>query len=207
MPRQGARCILIGHTGHPEVEGTMGQYRPARRTAASIWSKHRTMSAKLVVQQSRTLAFVTQTTLSMDDTARIIEALQRTLSRPSSVRSKDDICYATQNRQDAVKELVRQCDLILVVGSHQQLQFQSSARDSANVMAVPAYLIDNADQIRRMAGWQARDRCHRRRLRAGDAGAAGDRALQARGAQLTEEQHGREETITFALPQALRRGA
>jgi len=143
---EGRECILIGHAGHPEVEGTLGQYHPD--SAGGIYLVETVEDvATLRVKDPEFLAYVTQTTLSMDDTADIIAALRRRF--PSIVGpKKDDICYATQNRQDAVKDLAKHCDLILVVGS-QNSSNSTRLKEIACRTGVPAYLIDNAGEIRR----------------------------------------------------------
>jgi 4-hydroxy-3-methylbut-2-enyl diphosphate reductase len=111
----GRECVLIGHKGHPEVEGTMGQYSGAQ--GGDIYLVEDVEQAlALEVQNPDRLSFVTQTTLSMDDTAAVIDALRSKFPNIEGPR-KDDICYATQNRQDAVKTLAEQVDLVLVVGS------------------------------------------------------------------------------------------
>ncbi|KPL27493.1 MAG: 4-hydroxy-3-methylbut-2-enyl diphosphate reductase [Acidithiobacillales bacterium SM1_46] len=142
LRKQGTEVILIGHAGHPEVEGTMGQANDGIylvETAADI--------AGLLVQDPDNLAYVTQTTLSVDDTAKIIEALR---SRFPAVRApkKDDICYATQNRQDAVKKLASECDVVLVIGSRNSSN-SNRLREVAEVQGARAYMIDGADDIRR----------------------------------------------------------
>jgi 4-hydroxy-3-methylbut-2-enyl diphosphate reductase len=142
LRKQGTEVILIGHAGHPEVEGTMGQANDGIylvETAADI--------AGLRVQDPGNLAYVTQTTLSVDDTAKIIEALR---SRFPAVRApkKDDICYATQNRQDAVKKLASECDVVLVIGSRNSSN-SNRLREVAEVQGARAYMIDGADDIRR----------------------------------------------------------
>ncbi len=113
--RDGRECILIGHAGHPEVEGTMGQYDAANGGAIYLVEDEEDV-ASLQVRNPEALAFVTQTTLSMDDTSRVIDALRKRFPAIGGPR-KDDICYATQNRQDAVKQLADECDVVLVVGS------------------------------------------------------------------------------------------
>jgi 4-hydroxy-3-methylbut-2-enyl diphosphate reductase len=142
LRKQGTEVILIGHAGHPEVEGTMGQANDGIylvETAADI--------AGLLIQDPDNLAYVTQTTLSVDDTAKIIEALR---SRFPAVRApkKDDICYATQNRQDAVKKLASECDVVLVIGSRNSSN-SNRLREVAEVQGARAYMIDGADDIRR----------------------------------------------------------
>ncbi|MDG1012741.1 MAG: 4-hydroxy-3-methylbut-2-enyl diphosphate reductase, partial [Luminiphilus sp.] len=112
---QGRECILIGHAGHPEVEGTMGQYNAASGGQMYLIEDEK-QAAALEVQDAKNLAYVTQTTLSVDDTARVIDALRKRFPEIQGPR-KDDICYATQNRQDAVKLLAEKVGLVLVVGS------------------------------------------------------------------------------------------
>src|SRR5690554_514556 len=109
---QGRECVLIGHAGHPEVEGTMGQYDDSQGGQIYLVENEADV-ATLQVENPDTLAFVTQTTLSMDDTSRVIDALKERFPAISGPR-KDDICYATQNRQDAVKQLAAACDVVLV---------------------------------------------------------------------------------------------
>ncbi|MDF9899710.1 UNVERIFIED_ORG: 4-hydroxy-3-methylbut-2-enyl diphosphate reductase [Pseudomonas reinekei] len=124
--RDGRECILIGHAGHPEVEGTMGQYDASNGGAIYLVEDEKDVAA-LQVNNPEKLAFVTQTTLSMDDTSRVIDALRSRFPAIGGPR-KDDICYATQNRQDAVKQLADECDVVLVVGQPEQFQLQSLAR-------------------------------------------------------------------------------
>jgi 4-hydroxy-3-methylbut-2-enyl diphosphate reductase len=145
--KEGRECILIGHAGHPEVEGTLGQYRRADgkggmylvESVEDVWN--------LKVKNPDFLAFVTQTTLSMDDTAEVIDALRKRFPNIAGPK-KEDICYATQNRQDAVKKLVKQCELILVVGS-QTSSNSTRLKEIAEKQGLAAYLIDNADEIKR----------------------------------------------------------
>ncbi|MDF3012074.1 MAG: 4-hydroxy-3-methylbut-2-enyl diphosphate reductase, partial [Cellvibrio sp.] len=113
--REGRECILIGHEGHPEVEGTMGQYNTGNGGVIYLVEDEADVDA-LVVNDPENLAYVTQTTLSMDDTAKVIEALRNKFPKIQGPR-RDDICYATTNRQDAVRQLALECDLVLVVGS------------------------------------------------------------------------------------------
>lgn len=141
----GRECVLIGHKGHPEVEGTMGQYDSSRGGAIYLVETPDDVQ-ELVVKGPDNLAFVTQTTLSVDDTARVIEALKARFPRIQGPR-KDDICYATQNRQDAVKTLAGRCDLVLVVGSPNSSN-SNRLRELAEKQGVPAYLIDGAGDIK-----------------------------------------------------------
>jgi 4-hydroxy-3-methylbut-2-enyl diphosphate reductase len=144
--RQGMEAILIGHAGHPEVEGTMGQYE--RQFGGEIYLVEDEQDvANLQVRHPEKLAFVTQTTLSVDDTARVIDALRARFPAIQGPR-KDDICYATQNRQDAVKTLAEQCSVVLVVGSPNSSN-SNRLRELAERMGSKAYLIDNAGQIQR----------------------------------------------------------
>jgi len=142
LRKHGTEVILIGHAGHPEVEGTMGQARDG------IYLIERVEDiARLSVVDPDNLAYVTQTTLSVDDTAKIIEALR---ARFPSIRApkKDDICYATQNRQDAVKKLAAECDVVLVIGSRNSSN-SNRLREVAQAQGARAYMIDGAGDIRR----------------------------------------------------------
>ncbi len=142
--KQGQECILIGHEGHPEVEGTMGRYDTS--AGGSIYLvENEADVASLKVRNPSQLAFVTQTTLSMDDTARVIDALRVRFPEIQGPK-KDDICYATQNRQDAVKQLAAECDLVLVVGSPNSSN-SNRLRELSERMDTQAYLIDNASEI------------------------------------------------------------
>jgi len=144
---EGRECILIGHEGHPEVEGTLGQYRPKDGQGGMYLVESVDDVWKLEVKNPDFLAFVTQTTLSMDDTAEVIDALRKRF--PNIVGpKKEDICYATQNRQDAVKKLTGQCDLILVVGSPNSSN-STRLKEISQKAGIPAYLIDNASEIRK----------------------------------------------------------
>ncbi len=140
-------CILIGHAGHPEVEGTLGQYRCREGKGGMYLVESVADVRRLAVKNPGFLAFVTQTTLSMDDTAEIIDALRKRFPKIVGPK-KDDICYATQNRQDAVKKLVERCDLILVVGS-QTSSNSTRLKEIAEKQGIPAYLIDGAEEIKR----------------------------------------------------------
>jgi len=142
--QEGRECILIGHAGHPEVEGTLGQYRSAGGTR--MYLVESIADARAVqVDDPQNVAFVTQTTLSMDDTAEIIDLLRSRFPGILGPR-KDDICYATQNRQDAVKALSRTCPVIVVVGSRNSSN-SNRLREIAEKSGSRAYLIDNADEI------------------------------------------------------------
>ena len=141
--RDGRDCVLIGHRGHPEVEGTMGQYRSARGTIYLV--EDEADARKLEVAQPDNLAYVTQTTLSMDDTARIVAILQARFPAIDGPR-KDDICYATQNRQDAVKQLALECELVLVVGSPNSSN-STRLKELAERCGARAHLIDGAAEI------------------------------------------------------------
>jgi 4-hydroxy-3-methylbut-2-enyl diphosphate reductase len=141
LHEQGYEIVMIGHRGHPEVEGTMGQVDGGMHLVETPEDV-----ARLQVADPDRLAYVTQTTLSVDDAARVVEALRARF--PNIVGpKKDDICYATQNRQDAVKRLAGQCDLVIVVGSPNSSN-SNRLREVAQNMGVPAYMVDSADEIR-----------------------------------------------------------
>lgn len=143
--QKGIETILIGHKGHPEVEGTMGQYESSGK--GGIYLVECADDVKnLNVKDLQNLRFVTQTTLSMDDTAKVIDALNKRFPAIEGPR-KDDICYATQNRQDAVKKLTRQCDLILVVGSRNSSN-SNRLREIAENQDIQGHLIDGAEDIK-----------------------------------------------------------
>ncbi|RYZ97378.1 MAG: 4-hydroxy-3-methylbut-2-enyl diphosphate reductase, partial [Moraxellaceae bacterium] len=142
--RDGIDAILIGHQGHPEVEGTMGQYDKSGGGTIYLVEDEADV-ASLQVRNPEQIAFVTQTTLSLDDTARVIDALRQRFPQIQGPR-KDDICYATQNRQDAVRDLANRCDVVLVVGSPNSSN-SNRLRELAERMGKKAYLIDNADQL------------------------------------------------------------
>lgn len=200
--RRGQECILIGHEGHPEVEGTMGRYDPSYGGAIYLVEDEADV-VELSVKDPARLAFVTQTTLSMDDTSRVIDALRAKFPEIEGPR-KDDICYATQNRQDAVRGLAAESDLVLVVGSTNSSN-SNRLRELSERVGTPAYLIDDAAQID--PAWLK------------DVAAIGITAgasapevlvrgvverLQSLGADAPEERLGREETITFSMPRELR---
>ena len=140
--KEGAECILIGHAGHPEVEGTLGQADSGMYLVETVADV-----AQLQVRDPNKLAFVTQTTLSMDDTAKIIAALRARFPEIQGPK-KDDICYATQNRQDAVRALARQCTVVLVVGSANSSN-SNRLREVAETQGARAYMIDGPEDIQR----------------------------------------------------------
>ncbi len=142
--RAGREVILIGHAGHPEVEGTMGQYDASQNGRMYLVENIEDVPA-LMVRHPAELAYVTQTTLAVDDTAQIVTALRKRFPAIQGPR-KDDICYATQNRQDAVKELSGRCQLLLVVGSRSSSN-SNRLRELAEKEGVPAYLIDGPADI------------------------------------------------------------
>lgn len=200
--RTGTEAILIGHEGHPEVEGTMGQYD--RRHGGSIYLvEDEADVAALQVHNPEKLAFVTQTTLSVDDTSRVIDALRAKFPAIQGPR-KDDICYATQNRQDAVKQLAVDAKVVLVVGSPNSSN-SNRLRELAERMGSQAYLIDNAGQLQKAwfdgvavvgltAGASAPEILIQQVV---------DR-LREWGGALPEELHGRPEHVVFSMPKELR---
>ena len=141
--KQGRECVLIGHAGHPEVEGTMGQYTSQQGGMYLVETPEDV--ANLSVKNPDDLAFVTQTTLSVDDASIVIDTLRQHFPTIEGPR-KDDICYATQNRQDAVKRLAEQCDLVLVVGSKNSSN-SNRLRELSIKLDTPSYLIDDARDI------------------------------------------------------------
>jgi 4-hydroxy-3-methylbut-2-enyl diphosphate reductase len=200
--REGRECVLIGHAGHPEVEGTMGQY-DSRAGGAIYLVEDEAQAAALQVTDPGKLAYVTQTTLSMDDTARVIDTLRQRFPDISGPR-KDDICYATQNRQDAVKQLAEDCDLLLVVGSPNSSN-SNRLCELAERLQTEAHLIDSAEDIDPAwllgkksigvtAGASAPETLVQQVLE----------GLYALGAESTVEIEGRAENITFSMPRELR---
>lgn len=143
--RDGMECILIGHQGHPEVEGTMGQF-DERHGGAIYLVENVADVSQLQVRNPQLLAYVTQTTLSVDDTAQVIDALRARFPAIQGPR-KDDICYATQNRQDAVKTLALETQVVFVVGSPNSSN-SNRLRELAERCGADAYLVDNADQLK-----------------------------------------------------------
>jgi 4-hydroxy-3-methylbut-2-enyl diphosphate reductase len=197
LRRQGKEIIVIGHAGHPEVEGTMGQSEGGMYLVESPGQV-----ADLKVNDEGNLAFVTQTTLSVDDASSIIAALKARFPSIIGPR-KDDICYATQNRQDAVKLLVRQCDVVIVVGSPNSSNSNRLREVAANV-GVPAYLVNDADGLR--PEWIAG------KTRVGiSAGASAPELLvqgvvarlREMGADSVTELQGIRENVVFPLPREL----
>ena len=145
--REQREVILIGHSGHPEVEGTMGQYRTSNGNKGKMHLVESVKDAEFIeVNDPANLALVTQTTLSVDDTRQIIAVLQQRFPAIVCPR-KDDICYATQNRQDAAKQLAQQCDLVLVVGSVTSSN-SNRLKEIAAAMQIESHLIDDAKQIK-----------------------------------------------------------
>ncbi|MCH1500884.1 MAG: 4-hydroxy-3-methylbut-2-enyl diphosphate reductase [Litoricolaceae bacterium] len=142
--REGRECILIGHAGHPEVEGTMGQFDTSRGGVMKL-VEDEDDAWTVDIADPKTASFVTQTTLSMDDTARIIDILRQRFPDIQGPR-KDDICYATQNRQDAVKRLAFDNDLVLVVGSPNSSN-SNRLKELAERLGAQSYLIDGPEQI------------------------------------------------------------
>ncbi|MFQ5487919.1 MAG: 4-hydroxy-3-methylbut-2-enyl diphosphate reductase [Gammaproteobacteria bacterium] len=198
---EGRECVLIGHAGHPEVEGTLGQYHHEDGLRIYLVESLEDVQA-LTVQDPGSLAYVTQTTLSMDDTAEIIAALRRRFPRIVGPR-KDDICYATQNRQDAIKTLAQRCQLVLVVGSRNSSN-SNRLKEIAARHGAQAFLIDDAGEIQRqwLDGVQAVGV---------SAGAsvpevlvqAVIRQLRDWGAAEVTEIDGRAENVVFSLPKEL----
>ncbi len=143
MRKDGKEIIMIGHQGHPEVEGTMGQIEGKDKGMYLVETE--TDVDALKVKDEANLAYVTQTTLSVDDAARIVDALKRRFPMITGPK-KDDICYATQNRQDAVKKMVDQCDLVIVVGSPNSSNSNRLCEVARNAN-VEAYMVDRAEQL------------------------------------------------------------
>lgn len=200
--KTGMDAILIGHAGHPEVEGTMGRFDPQYGGRIHLIEDVADV-AKLDLPRESDLAFVTQTTLSMDDTAGVIDALKEKFPKIHAPR-KDDICYATQNRQDAVKDLAERCEIVLVVGSPNSSN-SNRLRELAERLGARAFLIDNASQMQKdwfdgvqtvgvTAGASAPEVLIQEVLD----------TLQAWGGEKPMELSGIEENVTFSLPKSLK---
>ena len=200
--QDGLDTILIGHKGHPEVEGTMGQYDESNGGQIHL-VENATDVARLNIKNRHNTAYVTQTTLSVDDTSDVIDALKQrfpTIIGPK----KDDICYATQNRQDAVNKLVDKCDLLLVIGS-QTSSNSNRLREIADKKAIEAHLIDGPEHIQNAwlegkskvgvtAGASAPEILVQRVI---------EHLLEKEGAEINEEL-GRKENVVFPLPKVFR---
>jgi 4-hydroxy-3-methylbut-2-enyl diphosphate reductase len=199
--RSGIETILIGHRGHPEVEGTMGQYDNSQGGEIYLVESSQDVR-KLKIQNPDKLRFVTQTTLSKDDTAIVIDCLYEYFPHIQGPK-KDDICYATQNRQDAVKQLVAQCDLILVVGSKNSSN-SNRLREIAVNNNIESYLIDSVDDVQ--IDWLK----HKSRIGVSAGASAPELLVQNvieylrdNGASKVSSQ-GFSEDVVFSLPKALR---
>ncbi len=197
LRERGKEIVMIGHAGHPEVEGTMGQAEGGMYLVESPADVQH-----LAVQDENNLAFVTQTTLSMDDAETIISALRARFPAITGPK-KDDICYATQNRQDAVKLLAKQCDVVIVVGSPNSSN-SNRLREVARNMNVQAYLVDNAAEVQ--AEWLSG------KFHVGiSAGASAPEVLvqdvlarlKELGAESVQELQGISENVVFPVPKAL----
>jgi 4-hydroxy-3-methylbut-2-en-1-yl diphosphate reductase len=196
--RHGTEVVLIGHAGHPEVEGTLGQAADGMYLVENVEDV-----ARLTVRDPENLSYATQTTLSLDDTARIVAALRARFPQIHGPK-KDDICYATQNRQDAVRALARQCQVVLVVGSANSSN-SNRLREVAEAQGARAWMIDGPDDIRRE--WLADAETVGL-----TAGASAPEVLVQRvvdrlrewGAAVIDEQSGVPETVTFPMPKELR---
>ena len=197
MRKAGMEIVMIGHKGHPEVEGTMGQSKEGMYLVETPEDVK-----KLNVKDAEKLAFVTQTTLSMDDAALVISALQTKFPNIHAPKS-DDICYATQNRQDAVKIMAKDCDLVIIVGSPNSSN-SNRLREVAQNQGVEAYMVDNASHLK--AEWLI----GKKKIGV-SAGASAPEILvkdvilklQAFGANEVQELHGVVESVVFQLPKNL----
>ncbi len=199
--RKGQECVLIGHAGHPEVNGTMGQYDNPEGGIYLVESPADVEG--LAVKDPSNLLYATQTTLSVDDTAAVIDALRQKFPQIQGPR-KDDICYATQNRQDAVRGLAQETDLVLVVGARNSSN-SNRLRELAEKSGTPAYLIDTAENIEQAwlnginavgvtAGASAPEVLVKQVIE----------RLQSWGGKTVIDQPGREENVIFAVPIELR---
>jgi 4-hydroxy-3-methylbut-2-enyl diphosphate reductase len=201
--REGREVILIGHAGHPEVDGTMGRFDTSHGGRMHLVQGISDVESLEIPDASR-LSFVTQTTLSVDDTAGIVAALRQRFPNLSTPR-KEDICYATQNRQDAVKKLLAKCDILVVVGSRSSSN-SNRLRELAERSGVPGYLVDGPDEL--STEWFVG-----KRAVGVTAGASAPEILvqqvverlRSWGGQMPEEIAGREERVLFSLPRELRK--
>ena len=197
MVKDGCEVVMIGHRGHPEAEGTMGQSAGKMHLVETVEDV-----VRLTVKDADKLAYVTQTTLSVDDAAMIVEALKRRFPAIISPK-KDDICYATQNRQDAVKFMAPQCDVVIVVGSPNSSN-SNRLREVAENMKVPAYMVDSATELQ--AHWIAGKK--RIGVTAGASapevlvGEVIDR-LKSLGARSVRNLDGATENVSFPMPKGL----
>ena len=199
--RAGYECLLIGHAGHPEVEGTLGQVPDGVYLVETECDL-----ATVPVKDPTRVAYVTQTTLSVEDTARLIAALRARFPAARGPHT-DDICYATQNRQDAVRALARHCDVVVVVGSGHSSN-ANRLRELAEGMGVPAHLVDGASDLER--AWFTEGSA----VGVTAGASTPEHAVQAVigrlgewGARLVQEEAGPAETVVFSLPKALKRAS
>jgi 4-hydroxy-3-methylbut-2-enyl diphosphate reductase len=200
--REAREVILIGHAGHPEIEGTMGRFDTSFGGQIFLVESIEDVQ-RVAVRDPERLAFVTQTTLSVDDTALMVAALRERFPSLQAPR-REDICYATQNRQDAVKKLLERCDVLLVVGSRSSSN-SHRLRELADRAGIPGYLVDGADDLQRE--W-----LDGKKTVGVTAGASAPEVrvqqvvarLREWGAALPAELTGREEQVVFGLPKALR---
>ena len=200
--RDARDVVLIGHAGHPEVEGTMGRFDASFGGSIHL-VENVADAAKLQVRRPETLAFVTQTTLSVDDTQAIVDALRQRFPQLQAPRV-EDICYATQNRQDAVKRLLERCDVLVVVGSTTSSN-SNRLRELADRAGIPGYLVDGPENLRQE--WFTD-----RQAVGVTAGASAPELLvqqvverlRSWGGTSPQVVVGREENVVFSLPKALR---
>jgi 4-hydroxy-3-methylbut-2-enyl diphosphate reductase len=197
MRDKGFEIVMIGHKGHPEVEGTLGQSNGGMYLVETPEDV-----ARLDVSDADKLAYVTQTTLSVDDATRVVDALRARFPKITGPK-KDDICYATQNRQDAVKALAPQCDVVIVVGSPTSSN-SNRLREVAENLGVPAYMVDNTSEIQ--SEWLA----GKTRVGLTAGASAPDILVREVIAQLhelgigsVESLEGVQEKVAFALPKGL----